>query len=166
MDWKNYESVVRELIYEVSSKFPDMAIVENLRRLKVKRIAGASGFKHQIDVYLRTNRWLVLVECKYWKKPIGVREALVLAARAEDIKTYINNMEPERQVWVSLVTTRESSSNVAKLARHFGISLDYVRSINEYVLRLRDYVNVAQRDVTSLPDSSKIEVERVGESSS
>lgn len=109
---------------------------------------------------LCTSTWLVLVECKRWERRITVKEVLVLASRAADIRAAIEAAELERQVWVSLATTEGASSNAALLARQFKISLDRVRSAREYAVRLRYHVNLAQHDGLLISDRVDVDCAR------
>ena|SRR3982751_4954178 len=49
------------------------------------RIVGVSGFRHQIDVSLRDEAALYLIEAKHWKKPVSVEAVLALGSRLRDI---------------------------------------------------------------------------------
>jgi hypothetical protein len=148
-----YEQVVCKLVGEISSSFVDM--IDRLPDSgRSNQVAGASHYKHQIDVSLRSNRWLVLIECKRWERRIRVQEVLVLASRATDIKA----AHPECKFWVSLATTKGASRNAQKLAEYFHISLDCVRSAREYAVRLRNHVNLGEHDDLAISDRALIEV--------
>ena len=51
------------------------------------KIAGASGFKHQIDVSIEIPmKRLLLVECKRYKSKVALKDMLVLIGRIDDIR--------------------------------------------------------------------------------
>jgi hypothetical protein len=154
-----YEILVEELVKELSLSFRDMVggISGSGRSNK---IAGASGYKHQIDVCFTAMPWLVLVECKRWGTRVGVPEVLVLASRLADIKPTL----PGQQIWVSLVSQKGASANAEKLARHFDIHIDVAQSAKDYSMRLRSQVNVCSQDGLPISDSYRVEVLRASKS--
>src|SRR6266849_3534881 len=47
--------------------------------------SGKSGYKHQIDVSVRTETEIHLIECKLWRKKVDPEALLCMAARVIDI---------------------------------------------------------------------------------
>jgi len=60
------------------------AVVEQRQKLR-----GKSGQLHEIDVVVDVQfsgvRFLTLIECKAWQRPVGVEEVMVLKQRVDDI---------------------------------------------------------------------------------
>lgn len=98
------------------------------------KIAGASGFPHQIDVSLKTDRSLLLFECKHWAEPVDVEPVLVIASRLADIRA----ANPGLEVEAAVVSTKSPTSGAQVLARYFGVQLDVVSTPGEYALRIRE----------------------------
>ena len=78
-----YEDLVGEIAGKLARRLGDEAEVQKGRD---NRIEGASGFAHQIDVSVQVGGGLHLMECKLWRKKVGVEPVLVLAARVTDIR--------------------------------------------------------------------------------
>lgn len=144
MSSSDYEQLVLDLISELTRAS------EALGRLPVtvqrqNKILGASGFPHEIDVSLKTERLLVLIECKYWKDPVDVEPVLVMASRLVDIRASNNALEVE----ASIVSTKPNTSGAQVLARYFGVQLYAVSTPREYALKVRDQFFLGKTD--SLP---------------
>ena len=155
MNHVDYEALVRDVVHEFT------AVAEGLGQCKVtggaqNRVAGASGFAHQIDVAVRRSTDLLLVECKYWKDPVDVEPVLVLAARIADV----SGNAPGTAVHGSIVSTQEPTAGAKVLAAHFGISINTVLSLHEYALRVFNHFFAGVSDGLNLADSVKIEVVR------
>jgi hypothetical protein len=125
------------------------------------RVTGASEYKHQIDVSLKVGEWIVLVECKRWYVRVGVQEVLVLASRAADI----GERNPNRKLWISLVSTQGASKNARALARQFNIKLDTVHTPREYAIGLRSQMNIRRQDSVGVGIQEHAEVVPIPESS-
>jgi hypothetical protein len=135
MTWAEYEQLVRDLIEGLTHAAEALGspLIGHGRQNK---IPGASGFRHQIDVSLKTNRVLLLFECKCWKErePVGVEAVLVMASRLADIRA----ANPELEVEAAIVSTKPATSDANLVARFFGVQLDIVSSPREYALRIRE----------------------------
>jgi hypothetical protein len=92
------------------------------------RHAGASGYRHQIDLSLASPSDLYLFELKCLNRSIGVEEVLVLASRRADIAA----ANPGVTVHASMVSLRRPSKNVPRLAGHFQLELAIVEDIHSY----------------------------------
>ncbi len=155
MTHQEYKVLVRELIG---------ALVEGTPTLRPSQIAGgrsntvigASGFAHQIDVSLRTDSCLVLVECKLWAEAVDAEPVLVLTARLADIR----DANPSLDIRASLVSTKAATAGAITLAKYFGVSIDVVSGMKEYALRLRDQVFVTFSEGLNLGDNWDAEVTR------
>jgi hypothetical protein len=126
----DYERLVRKLVSELArdSEALGCPLISGGRKNK---IPGESDFSHQIDVSLKTNRALLLFECKYWAKPVNVEPVLVIALRLKDIRAANPGLEVE--------------------AGYFGIQLDVVSTPREYALRIRERFFIRRSE--SLPVS-------------
>ena len=123
------------------------------------RIAGASGFKHQVDLSLAGNAELYLLELKCLEKSIGVCEMLVLAARFADISA----ANPAQKVFATIVSRKRPSRNVMPLARHFGIRVDIVEDLRSYGLSFSSQHFVGHVERANAQDSQDAEtVPRAG----
>lgn len=142
----DYERLVRKLISELTrnSEALGCPLISGGRKNK---IPGESGFSHQIDVSLKTNRALLLFECKYWAKPVDAEPVLVIASRLQDVR----RANPGLEVEAGVVSTKPPTSGARVLARYFGIQLDVVSTPREYALRIRERFFIGRSE--SLPVS-------------
>jgi hypothetical protein len=86
---RNYELLVRNLIQQEMSGISGVELIEILHNAKMK---GVSGYEHQIDIAYRFRIWktemLVIVECKQYRKKVGVDDLLEFRSRVEDLKAH------------------------------------------------------------------------------
>lgn len=122
------------------------------------KICGASGYKHQIDVSLLDDTRIFIIECKRWDKHVGVQDVLVLASRAQDLR----NMHPEKSVKTILASTKGVSKNAAKVAKHFDIEIEIIKSAADFTLRIGLYLQVSVMTTVSITTTPSIVVERNG----
>lgn len=123
-----YEKLLRELVVTFTK-------TRGMERYVIgagprNRIAGASAYRHQIDLSLESEERLFLLELKHFLSPVGVAELLVLAARLRDIAA----ASPSKHVHASLVSKRKPTRNVPPLAEFFGIQIEVVESLQAYAL--------------------------------
>ena len=121
-----YESLVDELVSGIRHKTTLEGYVQGSG--PGNRIAGASGYRHQIDLSVLGPKDLFLFELKCWHLAVGVSEVLVLAARLNDIAAAY----PSRTVHASMVSLRQPSRNVPPLARHFRVHIEVVTDLKSY----------------------------------
>jgi hypothetical protein len=123
-----YEALCHDLVAGITRGTPlqDYILKSGARN----RVAGASGYKHQIDLSLVGEERLFLFELKCLYKSIGVAEILILAARFSDISAAF----PGHKVLASIVSTKRPSKNVFPLSRQFGLCVDVVENLNSYGL--------------------------------
>lgn len=126
---RDYERLVHDLISELMLHSKAVSGIKILSGLKNK-VSGASGFKHQIDVSIETNRALLLVECKYWTKAVDAEPVLVIASRLKDVRA----ANPGLQVEAGIVSTKRPTSGAQVLAHHFGIDFSVVSTPKEYAV--------------------------------
>ncbi|MDT8394496.1 MAG: hypothetical protein RQ761_11670 [Bacteroidales bacterium] len=100
-------------------------------RSRTEKIVGASGYKHQIDVFLESEKDVLLIECKCWatKNKVPVGEYLKIFGRLKDIEP----MYEGKHVRAALVTRSEWQSGVEDLSSAWGgqISLFQVSEAGE-----------------------------------
>jgi hypothetical protein len=132
------------------------APLERRKRGGKNTIIGASRFAHQIDVSVRAESFLVLVECKYWSRPVHDEAVLVLPSdlRISETPTRRWRFEPP---WFSM---KACTKGARVLAAYFGISLDVVSSIQEYGVRPRNQVFASLVENVSVTDWSDAEVSK------
>jgi len=84
---------------------------------------GKSRYKHQIDVIVRGPSDAILVECKYWEKPVPPEAVLTFSARVSDIRpTFAGTIHP-------VVVTKSRFTRGAKLlAKYYEIDIAVIRN--------------------------------------
>ena len=85
--YKEFEILVEKIARDIknfSASLDDAVIRHGAKN----RIAGASGFKHQIDVSIEIpmKRLLIVIECKRYKSKVALKDMLILIARIDDIR--------------------------------------------------------------------------------
>lgn len=122
-----YERVVAEIVSGICASAPNLADLE-VSSGKENRILGASGYRHQIDISLRGQRRIYLVECKRLKRRVSVQSVMVLAGRVADIQ----NAYPGINVAGILVSRVGASRGAIVLATYFGIRFERVVSAQQF----------------------------------
>jgi hypothetical protein len=145
-----YEDLVHELVARLGVATGESA----LRKGRTNLIPGASGFEHQIDVSIHLPRKLVLMECKYIRRPVEVHHALVLAARLADVR----QAHPDHVVSGSLVSTKSVRVGAYKIAKHFGFSVDLVQSLDEYAVTIANTHHLGEVIRAHLVDACEGEI--------
>jgi hypothetical protein len=150
-----YEALVRKMVREFR------AITQALGTYKVKggagkRVLGASGFQHQIDVMVRNPTDLLLIECKRWKKKVGVGPVMILAARIIDIRAAV----PATRVHGSIVSMKKITPKARILAKYFRIEIDTVRSLHEYAIRVFNHIFAGFLETAQATDTVNADVTR------
>jgi hypothetical protein len=151
--WRKYEALIARfltsLFKQVEGLHPD-SVGYGRKNL----IRGASGFLHQIDVSIRTTSELHLIECKDWQKNVSPDSLLALAARIHDIQA----LSPTPVVKGALATRRPYSSGVQALAQFFNITLQVVKSPQEFIARYKDHIHLGVHDPISVDEKVKLEI--------
>ncbi len=91
-------------------------------------IPGASGFRHQVDVSVHTEKDLILYECKYWGGNVDPEAILALAARGIDIQ----GAHPNQLVVLNIVVSHDLTSGAQLLAQEFKIGCHVAKSAAEF----------------------------------
>jgi hypothetical protein len=153
MTAREYEQLVRQLVGALKQSVPPLSHAVVCGGSS-NRLPGASGFQHQIDVSLSYAGWLVLVECKYWRRSVGAEAVLVAASRLSDIQAAM----PSTNVCATIVSKKRATRGAQLIAKRFGVSLDTVTSPTRYGVRLGKNVFVTAEDSITLSDSVTAEV--------
>ena len=152
-----YEQLVSEIADEICKSAPEYNSL--LRGSGHKnRIAGLSGYSHQIDVSLQGTERIFLIECKQWKNRVGVAEVLVIAGRASDIQAGF----PEASIHAVLISMRGASRGALQLAQHFGINIEIATSVSDSGLRIGRFVHHAVSDGVGISDHCEAILMRKG----
>lgn len=154
MTGHEYEAVVAALVGEIRRNTP-LAVCA-LGNGRANRVYGASGYAHQIDLSLRDDHRLFLVEMKHWRDPVDLEAVLVLAARLADIRG-----AEAGEVHASLVSTKHATRNARKVAAHLGIAIDIVQSSHEFALQFGSQHFVGITDVAAVTNSVDATVNRI-----
>ena len=120
-----FEQLVADICNQLSKE-------DNATVSQKAKFPGKSGHDHEIDVaveFLHMGvKLLVFVECKWWNKPVGIEQVMVLAQRIEDVGAH-----------KGIIVTRKGFQHGAfKLARSRGIALAVYRELEkkvEFVLK-------------------------------
>ena len=122
-----YEELVRDLL---KKDFKDDFVPYHNKHYLGKR----TGHNHQIDVSfegcIANTNFLILGECKFYKKPVSIEKVMVLAFRLNDIGAHKGLM----------ITTNGFQKGCFKIASSLGISLLICRNKSIMVQLKKDNV--------------------------
>ena len=152
-DWRDFEDLLGRLAASIAADIPSLVgLTPSIGR--DSHVKGASGFNHQIDVAIQSAGHVVLVECKCWRKVVGVEDLLVFIARTIDIR------EGDRAARVDAVfaTTVGVSEDAARLAKHFKIDVGVVRGEAEFAIKIGNLLTVAVTENSGVKDSVEAEI--------
>lgn len=157
-----YEVLLADIVKGMQESSPGLS-GEVVGCGRKNRIPGASGYKHQIDVsldlsYKELNKFFI-IECKRWKEKIGAAPILVLASRTKDIQ----EIHPSCTVTSIMASVEGVTGPGCKLAEHFGIQIEIVKSGHEFGLRLGKFIHEATSVGLNLSDEASITLKRNGE---
>jgi len=114
---KDYEKLAQEIYRNILA----LDKIDNVEVLHDVPITGRSGVKHQIDVFWKYRyagiEHKVLIECKYYTKPVSLVHARNMLGLIIDI--------PNSQGVI--VTTQGYQSGVVDFSKHYGIGLKIIR---------------------------------------
>jgi len=152
MTSREYEKVVHDIaaaLYEVAENMQ----AEKLGYGSSNKLAGISGFNHQIDVSIASKNDLILIECKRWNQRVEVPAFLTFLARILDIKA----QETRRAVHPIVVTTIGFEEGVRTLANYYKIQLQVVRSASEFAMKYKNVATLGTSGTISPKGSLTIE---------
>lgn len=153
----DYEDLVAELAVNLVSRSNSYPLVR-IDSGRTNRIAGASGFKHQIDVSVSDPSRRLLIECKYWKKRIDPEACLAFAARVFDIR----DANKGRNVTGRIVTTCSVTNGVHQLADYFDLGVDRILSAQEYAIRIWNLVGIGLSEGAVAGDTFIANIRKAG----
>jgi len=132
---REYEDQVSRIIDNLYAGLADTVTI--LRGKKARKAAsGESGYEHQIDVLILEGDAMFAVECKRWRKKVGVGAVLTHAARCEDIRA----ANAGKQVSGVIATTKDVTEDGSRLAKHFGIAVEVVNSEENFTIRIGKHI--------------------------
>lgn len=146
---REYETLVRDLMHKLVTNNQELKAFTVSGGIKAPLIIGKSGFGHQIDVAVEDSCRLLLVECKYWKRPVDAEAVLTLASRISDIAANRSEME----IHGSIVSKQPATKGTLDLANYFGIKIDMVISPREFGFGVFDHLSLSIEDRVSTSDS-------------
>ena len=149
-----YESLVKQLFGSLVEAVEGLP-ADSIRCGRLNRETGASGYRHQIDVSVRTATELHLIECKYWKRRVTPEALLSFAARVHDIR------DANRGCVVNgaVATTKGHSEGVGTLAQYFDVTLQRVASAHEFAFLYRSKIHLKiPAETVRLADAIKAEL--------
>lgn len=142
-----YEKLVSSIVRDICNRTKDLQSLD-IGSGRKNKISGASGYRHQIDISMQDSNRLFIVECKCWRRPIGVQEVLVLATRCIDISENVK----EKTIHKIIVSNKPATAGANKLAEHFGVQLEIANSVSEFGLRIGKHVTSFVTEVAVVQD--------------
>jgi hypothetical protein len=122
----DYETLVARIAESVAEQVEPLP-AGTIRYGRTNHWCGASGFNHQIDVSIRGQERILLVECKYWNHRVPVGAVLALQGRLDDIRPTLGiGLEG------AIISKIGFQSGAQQVGRHFGIHCDLVLSAEEF----------------------------------
>ena len=126
---KRYENLAQTIISQLRDQRKDSSI-----KVSRSRVAGASGYHHQIDVSVCATNDLTLLECKCWNKKIDPEAVLCLAARVRDIQA--GKKPTPVKVTGAIVTKIGLGEGAGTVARYLDVCVYTVRNQHDFGVRL------------------------------
>ncbi len=145
---EEYERLVATLAQSVASRverLPEGAI----RYGKQNQWVGASGFPHQIDVSIRGQERVLLVECKCWKRRVPVEAVLALQGRLDDIRPTLAT-----ELDGGIVSTVGFQHGARQVGEHFGIHCDEVKSAEEFGFKYHGHLVIQPKSASASSSTS------------
>jgi hypothetical protein len=102
-----YEQLVAEILDAMDRQVEGVA-PSNVGHGPTNHVSGKSGFAHQIDVSVRGDHDLVVVECKCWSSKVRPEAVLAFAARVIDIRAAHTNAPVAAVLQARMLTPKVS----------------------------------------------------------
>lgn len=145
---EEYETLVASIAKSVALRV-DTLTEGAVRYGRQNHWLGASGFSHQIDVSIRGQSRVLLVECKYWNHRISVEAVLVLQGRLADIRpTFGLDVEG------AIISTIGFQAGAKQVSQYFGIHCDLVRSAEEWGFKYAGNLFIRPRPISARASTS------------
>ncbi|MBN1287044.1 MAG: restriction endonuclease [Anaerolineae bacterium] len=122
MNAQEYEEFVARIVKSAHKQVKELQ-PEQVGSGRTNHIEGVSGHKHQIDVSIRDDEDLILVECKRRKRRVTVEHVLAFLGRIYDIGQKFK----KHTVHGTIVTTVGFQPGAKKVADHYEIELHLCR---------------------------------------
>ena len=161
MDWVEYEQRVARVVSKLRRQVPGLES-DAVRSGRDSRIPGASGYRHQIDVSVSTPQCLLLVECKRWRRKVGLNAVLAFYARLVDIEKAMGNHN--RNIVAAIATASGFTRGALQLAEHFAVERWHVHNEDEFVCRIMDVIGLGLGDAAGFGTKVQTQVLRGGDS--
>ncbi len=130
---REYEKIVADIGKELFERVEKNKF--EIRYGNTNKWIGISGFAHQIDVSVKANSFILLVECKNWSTGVDVPSFLTFLARVIDIRS----KHSDKDIYGKIVTTVDYDSGVQVLASYYNIDLDKVKNKREFSFKFQKY---------------------------
>lgn len=127
MNSEEYEVLIKDIVAGIFKERPELE-QKDVRQGTKNKWEGISGQKHQIDVSLGGEKELILVECKYWNRPVNVGVVNEFQSKVDDIKR-----KDVREIQALIVSTKGFQSGALKVAGYNKIQLSTVTSVEHAV---------------------------------
>ena len=151
MSSSEYERVTSEIAQELYHIVHADRKHLSAKHGSTNRVAGISGYRHQIDASIGDKDFLFIVECKCWATAIPTIAVLTFASRFRDIQ----DKRPTCAIEAAIVTTVGAHSGAHRLAKHFGIRICVLRSPTDFSIQYRDYGRASMGDNATASDQMR-----------
>jgi len=128
---EEFEKLTKRISKEIC-KIASNLHAGNIAQGSTNKIEGKSGYKHQIDVSIKTNNQIILIECKKYKNKVGLSDMLILIARVDDIR----RKYPDFKVTGVFFTTEGYTKNALTLARAYKIEWNKAKTIKNFAIHI------------------------------
>ena len=146
-----YEMIIYNMIHQNLSKVKGIKLANIDHNVKLK---GTSGYTHQIDICYRLIIWqtefLVIVECKNYKRRVSVDDLLEFKSRIDDLKVHKG----------LFVTSSGFQSGAKKFAEANRIALLIIKGAKQqlvrYKLAIRSPLEKCRNQIKLIEDHFKL----------
>jgi hypothetical protein len=129
---QEYEEATGHIADSVMRRVEELS----LRTIQVGRQSkhvGASGFPHQIDVFIESESDVLLVECKHWRtRRVKVEHLLTFIGRVVDLRSSC-----AKTVHAVFVTSSAFQSGCITIERHFDVDLAVIASLDSFAFEYK-----------------------------
>ena len=149
MNPEHYEALIAEIARGINSLTPGL---ENICICsgRTNYMQGLSGYRHQIDVSFFYKESIYIIECKCWKRKLGVQEVLTLAGRAKDIQDSC----AQHTVIPVLISIKGASRYASPLAEYFNIKIEIAESAHDFGLKIGNFIHEAKDECLGIGDQA------------
>ena len=152
IDSTEYENLVAEISNGIMDRASNIINFE-LRSGKSCHVNGASGHEHQIDIEIKINKKLYLIECKCWDKKVPVDQMLVFFGRVRDIRNSV-----AEEVIPIFVTAKGCQPGAELIAKKYNIDMHVVKNANEFALGIAGNLTIGLQGLEAKGQVGEIKV--------